>query len=101
MPPGSGRVTSVITSPAASAGGTPAASGSGWNSAIGTLRVPVGPAISTNASKAASATHRSDGCVAMQASDQPRTAWLRVTPPIAEQPDPATRRLQSDNGSWK
>ena len=41
-------------------------------------RRPCGPATSTTASRAASGTQKSDGWVAMQASLQPRMAWVAV-----------------------
>jgi hypothetical protein len=44
--------------------------------------------------QAASATHMSDGCVAMQAALAPRIAWLRLMPSIAPQPLPGARLLQ-------
>jgi hypothetical protein len=36
----------------------------------------------------------SEGWVAMQASLAPRIAWPRLTPLIAEQPEPGCRLLQ-------
>ncbi len=36
----------------------------------------------------------SDGCTAMQASLVPRIAFMRLRPPIAEQPLPGSRLLQ-------
>jgi len=41
----------------------------------------------------ASATHMSDGCVAMQRSLVPRIAWMRLRPPMAPQPEPGSRLL--------
>ena len=43
-------------------------------------RSPAGPVTCTLASSAASATHMSDGCVAMQASLVPRMALMRLMP---------------------
>ena len=40
------------------------------------------------------ATFMSDGLVAMQWSEAPTMAWMRLKPPIAEQPDPGSRLLQ-------
>jgi Domain of unknown function (DUF1330) len=48
----------------------------------------------TFASNIASATHMSDGCVAMQASLLPRIACMRLWPLMAEQPLPGSRLLQ-------
>ena len=53
-----------------------------------------GPGTCTFASSTASATHMSEGCVAMQASLAPRIACMRLRPPIAEQPLPGSRLLQ-------
>src|SRR6266403_318900 len=47
-----------------------------------------GPVTFTVASSSASATHMSDGCTAMQASLMPRIAFMRLRPPMAEQPLP-------------
>ena len=44
-------------------------------------------------SRAASATHMSEGCVAMQASLVPRMALIRLMPSMAEQPLPGSRLL--------
>src|SRR5213595_2847538 len=49
------------------------------------MRSPLGPATCTLASSAASATHMSEGCVAMQASLVPRMACMRLRPLMAEQ----------------
>ena len=57
-------------------------------------RSPAGPATCTFASSAASATHMSEGCVAMQASLVPRIACMRLRPSMAEQPLPGSRLLQ-------
>ncbi len=51
---------------------------------------------STVASSAASATHMSDGWVAMQCSLAPRIACVRLKPPIAAQPLPGSRLLQAN-----
>ena len=64
-------------------------------------RWPEGPATSTTASSAARGTAKSEGFVAMHLSDQPLTAWLWVSPPLAAQPVPGSRRLQGLQGSWK
>ena len=48
----------------------------------------------TNAPNAASAKLISEGLVAMHEALVPRTAWLRLTPSIAEQPLPGVRLLQ-------
>src|SRR5205814_10459963 len=48
---------------------------------------------------AASATARSDGCVAMQAGDPPRIAWRRLSPFSAAQPLPGLRLLHGANSS--
>ena len=48
----------------------------------------------TFASSIASATHMSDGCIAMQASLVPRIACMRLWPSMAEQPLPGSRLLQ-------
>ena len=68
--------------------------GSRWKSANAIARSPAGPATWTMASSAASATHMSEGCVAMQASLVPRIAWMRLMPLMAEQPLPGSRLLQ-------
>ena len=65
-----------------------------WNSANGIVRSPSGPVTRTTASSAASATHMSDGWVAMQCSLVPRIAWMRLKPSMAEQPVPGSRLLQ-------
>ena len=66
-----------------------------WKSANGDRRARrAGPATWTAASSAASATHMSDGCVAMQCSLVPKMAWMRLSPSIAEQPLPGSRLLQ-------
>ena len=62
--------------------------GSRWKSENAMARAPAGPATCTLASSAASATHMSEGCVAMQASLVPRMALMRLMPDIAEQPLP-------------
>ncbi len=49
---------------------------------------PLRPATCTVASSAASATHMSEGCVAMQWSLAPRIACMRLNPPMAAQPLP-------------
>jgi hypothetical protein len=51
------------------------------------------------ASSTDSAIAMSDGCVAIQASLAPRIAWIRLMPPIAEQPAPGSRLLQADEVS--
>jgi len=68
--------------------------GNRWKSANTIARSPAGPTTWTLASSAASATHMSDGCVAMQASLVPRIACIRLRPLIAEQPLPGSRLLQ-------
>jgi hypothetical protein len=50
---------------------------------------------STTASSAASATHMSEGCVAMQLSLVPSTACPRVEPPTASHPLAGSRLLQA------
>ena len=62
--------------------------GSRWKSENAMARAPAGPATCTLASSAASATHMSEGCVAMQASLVPKMALMRLMPLIAEQPLP-------------
>ncbi len=57
-------------------------------------RSPRGPVTWTFASSTASATHMSEGCTAMQASLVPRIAFMRLRPPMAEQPLPGSRLLQ-------
>ena len=52
-----------------------------------------------SASSAASATHMSDGCVATQAGEAPRMAWMRLKPSIASQPWPGSRLLQREPSS--
>ena len=56
-------------------------------------RSPPVPSTWTVASSAASATHMSEGCVAMQSKLAPRMACCRFTPLIAEQPLPGARLL--------
>ena len=65
-----------------------------WKSANAMVRAPAGPATCTVASRAANATHMSEGCVAMHDSLVPRIALIRLTPSIAEQPLPGSRLLQ-------
>ena len=48
--------------------------GSRWKSANAIVRSPDGPTTCTLASRAVSATHMSEGCVAMQALLAPRMA---------------------------
>ncbi len=43
----------------------------------------------------------SEGCVATQCSDAPRTAALRWKPSRAGQPEPGSRLLQGVVTSWK
>ena len=50
---------------------------------------------SISASSAVIATAMSEGWVAMQESPAPRIACIRLNPPIAEQPVPGFRLLQS------
>src|SRR4029453_298408 len=54
---------------------------------------PFFPCTSMIASKAAIATHMSDGLVAMQCSLVPRIASIRLLPVIAGQPVPGARLL--------
>ena len=68
--------------------------GSRWKSAMGISRSPREPVTRTFASSTASATHMSDGCTAMHASLVPRIAFMRLRPPMAEQPEPGSRLLQ-------
>src|SRR5205807_7697510 len=72
-----------------------------WNSPNGILRSPLGPSVWITAPSAASATHMSDGCVAMHLSLVPRTAWLRLRPSSAEQPEPGWRLLHGQKVSRK
>ena len=58
------------------------------------LRSPPVPVARTRASSAASATHMSEGWVAMQCSLVRRIACMRLIPSIAEQPLPGSRLLQ-------
>jgi hypothetical protein len=69
-------------------------SGNRWKSANAITRSPDVPLTWTFASNIASATHMSDGCVAMQASLLPRIACMRLWPSMAEQPLPGSRLLQ-------
>src|SRR5688572_32776010 len=57
-------------------------------------RSAFGPRTCTVASSAASATHMSDGLVAMQDGLVPRIASERLAPSIASQPEPGARLLQ-------
>src|SRR5437588_11892918 len=57
-------------------------------------REALGPCTWIVASKAAIATHMSDGLVAMQCSLVPRTASDRLLPEVAGQPVPGSRLLQ-------
>jgi hypothetical protein len=50
--------------------------------------------VSTTASSAVIATAMSEGCAAMQLSLTPSTAFIRLRPSSAAQPDPGTRLLQ-------
>src|SRR5439155_2355465 len=61
---------------------------------MGIAREPFGPCTWIVASKAAMATHMSDGFVAMQCSLVPRTASERLKPVMAGQPLPGSRLLQ-------
>src|SRR5205823_15114407 len=54
---------------------------------------PPRPRTCTIASSAASATARSDGCVAMHLSLVPRIAFVRLMPTSEEHPDPGSRLL--------
>src|SRR5262249_46213614 len=69
--------------------------GSRWKSANAITRSPDAPLTWTFASNIASATHMSDGCVAMQASLPPRIACMRLWPSMAEQPLAGSRLLQA------
>src|SRR5437867_1601795 len=68
---------------------------------MGTERSPFGPCVLITASRAIRATHMSDGWVAMHFSLVPRTAWLRLYPSRAEQPEPGSRLLHGQNVSRK
>jgi len=59
-----------------------------------TFHHPPTPCTWIVASRAASATHMSDGFVAMQWSLVPRTASMRLLPVMAGQPVPGSRLLQ-------
>src|SRR6266853_6021930 len=61
---------------------------------MGMARGPFDPCTWIVASKAAIATHMSDGLVAMQCSLVPRTASVRLLPVMAGQPVPGSRLLQ-------
>src|SRR2546429_3035382 len=61
---------------------------------MGIVRGPFAPCTWIVASRAASATHMSDGLVAMQCSLVPRTARVRLLPVMAGQPLPGSRLLQ-------
>ena len=76
-----------------------AAPGRRWKSSKGITRSPVGPVTCTFASSAASATHMSDGWVAMHSSLAPRMARMRLRPVLAGQPEPGSRLLQGVQGS--
>src|SRR5262245_40650734 len=52
------------------------------------LFAPCGPSTCTTASSANSATHISDGCVAIHCSLAPKIAWMRLKPSSAPQPEP-------------
>ena len=80
-----------LLSTAILAGASP---GRRWNSAKGIARWPRADSTCTVASRAASATHMSEGWVAMQWSLAPRMACCLVMPPMAEQPLPGSRLLQ-------
>ena len=89
-----GRSTDVMSSPACRLVSTSGVSpGSRWKSLNASVRVPDGPARLTVASSAASATHMSEGWVAMQCGEAPRMAWMRLKPSIASQPLPGSRLL--------
>ena len=63
---------------------------------MGMARIaPSGLIVSTVASSARMATAMSLGLVAMHCSLAPTTAWPRVKPPMAAQPDPGRRLLQA------
>jgi hypothetical protein len=86
----------VISSSAASSVSTCGVlPGSRWKSASGMRRAPRTLSTSTIASSAASATHMSEGFVAMHDSLTPRTPRLRLNPPIASHPLPGSRLLQA------
>src|SRR5438876_10966831 len=92
---GGGSVTCVMRSPGSSTvSRSGVLSGRRWKSPIGTARVLFGPCTWIVASKAAIATHISDGFVAMQCSLVPRTASERLLPVMAGQPVPGSRLLQ-------
>src|SRR5262249_45835619 len=59
------------------------------------------PSTRSTASRMARATHMSEGLEAMHCSLVPSTAWLRLKPSSAAQPDPGTRLLQADTPSRK
>src|ERR671930_308124 len=61
---------------------------------MGIARAPVVPCTWIVASKAAIATHMSEGLVALQCSLVPRIASVRLAPVIAGQPVPGSRLLQ-------
>src|SRR5882724_1216708 len=61
---------------------------------MGMARDPFAPCTWTVASRAAIATHMSDGLVAMQCSLVPSTAKARLLPVMGEQPLPGSRLLQ-------
>src|SRR5215470_19335380 len=61
---------------------------------MGIARVPVARCTWIVASRAAIATHMSEGLVAMQCALVPRTASVRLVPVIAGQPVPGSRLLQ-------
>src|ERR671927_1882176 len=61
---------------------------------MGMAREPFAPCTWIVASRAAIATHMSDGLVAMQWSLVPRMASVRLLPVIAGQPVPGSRLLQ-------
>src|ERR1700751_2920922 len=61
---------------------------------MGIAREALAPCTWIVASNAASATHMSDGLVAMQCSLVPRMASVRLLPVIAGQPVPGSRLLQ-------
>src|SRR5258706_16380305 len=60
---------------------------------MGIAREAFGPCTWIVASKAAIATHMSEGLVAMQCSLVPRTASVRLLPVMAGQPVPGARLL--------
>src|SRR4029450_12987568 len=61
----------------------------------GIARAPFGPCTCTVASRAAIATHMSDGLVAMLFSLAPRMASMRFSPVIAAHPVPGSRLLHA------